>query len=285
MRKINFSKMVASGNDFIVIDNRRHAVKKNLSKLAKQLCLPKFSVGADGLMVIERSKKADFKMRIFNADGSEAQMCGNGARCISLYAYKNKIAGKKMRFETIAGIIGGEIRNSSVKVGLSKPKGTKLDLVIRTAKDEPRPSLQGHQCQQGRGEYFIHYVNTGVPHVVMFVDELEKINVKEVGKLIRFHRVFSPAGTNVNFVKVGEGNKIKIRTYERGVEGETFACGTGSVASAIISAKIKHLKPPVDVLTKSGEVLKVYFDLNDKEVENVYLEGKAREVFTGIMEI
>jgi len=269
MKNINFSKMVASGNDFIVIDNRRRVLKKNLANYAKTFCHLKFSIGADGLLLVERSKKADFKMRIFNADGSEAEMCGNGARCVALYAYKNKIAKRNMRFETIAGLIGGEIKNGSIKVGLSKPKGTKLDLTIRTPKDE----------------YFVHFINTGVPHVVMFVENLNTINVNETGRTIRFHRVFSPAGTNVNFVELAQGNKIKIRTYERGVEAETLACGTGSVASAIISAKIKHLKPPIEVLTKSGEVLKVYFEIKDKDVGNVYLEGKAREVFSGTIKI
>ncbi len=194
-------------------------------------------------------------------------MCGNGARCVALFAFKNRIAKRRMRFETKAGLIQAEIKDASIKVGLSKPKGTKLDLVIRTPKDE----------------YFVHFINTGVPHVVMFKEDLDKIDVNASGRIIRFHRVFSPAGTNVNFAQIGAGNRIKIRTYERGVEGETYACGTGSVASAIISAKVKHLKPPVEVLTKSGEALKVYFDMKEKDVDNVFLEGKAKEVFEGLI--
>ena len=265
MTQVLFVKMAAAGNDFIVIDNRKGILKKGLPGLAKKLCDRKFSVGGDGILLLEKSRKAHIRMRIFNPDGSEADMCGNGVRCLAKFAAKNKIVKNHHRIETGAGIIEAEVKGDVVKAHLTDPKdfqaGVRLDV-------------------NGRHEE-LYFINTGVPHVVLFEPSLEEISVRERGRQIRTHRRFAPRGTNVNFVKVGKNNSIDVRTYERGVEDETQACGTGSTASALVSARLKGLVSPVKVHTTGGEVLKVYFKNGAGSWKNVYLEGPVRENFEG----
>lgn len=267
-KRMVFTKAVATGNDFIIVDNRSSSVK-GLAAVAKKLCDRKRSVGADGMLVIESSGKADFKMRIFNSDGSEAEMCGNGSRCIALYAVGKNIAGSKMTIDTLAGVLNATVKGDTVKVMLTAPKDIRWNFCLMINK-----------CP-----YKLNFVNTGVPHVVHFVDDLDKVDVKALGSYIRSHGEFSPSGTNANFVKIVSKNRIKVRTYERGVEDETLACGTGSVASAIIAAEAEKLKSPITVETMSGETLKVYFDMIEGDFKNVYLEGKARLVFEGSIKI
>jgi len=278
MSKIEFYKLQASGNDFILIDAFRiphSAPRVNYKKFAKNYCSRKFGVGGDGLLVIEPSRKADFKMRIFNPDGSEPEMCGNGARCAALYsnAFRIPHSARRLKFETKAGIIESEVRSSGeVRIKLSNPFDLKLDLPL---------NVSGRKIK-------VNYVNTGVPHTVIFVQSLEEIDVDAVGREIRLHKRFQPAGTNVNFVEVINRGSIEIRTYERGVEAETLACGTGVVASAIITnykLPTTNYKHALSVLTKSGEVLKVYFDREDSRVENVWLEGEAYLVYKGEVSI
>jgi diaminopimelate epimerase len=264
MKKIGFTKAVATGNDFIIVDNR-DSLPKELSALAKKLCDRKRSVGADGLLVIEKSKKADFKMRIFNSDGSEAEMCGNGSRCVALYASSKGLAGSKMEIDTIAGVLKAQVSGNRVKVMLTEPKDIRWNFCLMI-----------HKCP-----YKLSFMNTGVPHVVHFVDNLDDIDVRNLGSHIRYHGEFSPEGTNADFVKVVGRNAIKVRTYERGVEDETLACGTGSVASALIAAEAEKMTSPVTVHTRSGEKLKVYFERRDGNFKNIYLEGSAKLVFDG----
>ncbi|MDO8525707.1 MAG: diaminopimelate epimerase [Candidatus Omnitrophota bacterium] len=269
---IKFTKAVATGNDFIIVESKETGYRvqgtgyrKNLSELAKKLCDRKRGVGGDGLLIIERSKNADFKMRIFNPDGSEAQMCGNGARCAALYAVLKKIAKTKMTIETIAGILDANVKGDIVKVKLTDPKDIKWNFCLMINK-----------CP-----FEVSFIDTGVPHVIHFTDDLEKIDIRNIGSHIRHHGEFSPEGTNADFVKVSGKNTIKIRTYERGVEDETLACGTGAVASAIISAEVEKMTSPVTVQTRSGEKVKVYFEMVGGNFRNVYLEGKAKLVFEG----
>ena len=270
MEQIKFTKAVATGNDFIIIDNRTTAFNAEaLSSLAKKVCERRFSIGADGLLVLEASKIADFKMRIFNPDGSEAEMCGNGSRCIALYALKREIVRAEMTIDTIAGILNANVKGDIVKVKLPDPKDIKWNFCVMINK-----------CP-----YKLNFVDTGVPHVVHFADDLDKVDVKEIGSHIRNHGEFSPEGTNADFVKVLDKHSIKIRTYERGVEDETLACGTGAVASAIISAESEKMPSPVNVETRSGEKLKVYFEMINGEFKNVYLEGKAVLVYDGTLKI
>jgi diaminopimelate epimerase len=225
----------------------------------------RFSVGADGLILIENSDKANFKWRFFNADGSEADMCGNGSRCAARFAYANKIAPRQMSFETKAGIIKAELKGKNVKVQLTQPRDLRLDFMI------PIDGQNYEACS----------LNTGVPHVVYFVKDLDNTDVFNLGRKTRYHEMFQPAGANANFVKVTGKHKLKIRTYERGVEDETFACGTGSVATALIAGAKGVIASPVTVLTKGGMTLKVYFDWDGKEFTNVFLEGEARIIYTG----
>lgn len=265
MGKINFTKAVATGNDFIIIDNRAGAVK-DPSRVAKGLCDRKWAIGADGLLLAERSKKCDFRMRIFNSDGSEAEMCGNGSRCVALYAAAKGLAGKKMTIETLAGQLKAEVRGSSVKVMLTEPKDIRWNFCLMI-----------HKCP-----YKLSFVNTGVPHVIHFVEDLEKVDVAELGSHMRNHGEFAPAGTNADFVQTVDKHTIRVRTYERGVEDETLACGTGSVASALIASEAEKMTSPVTVETRSGERLKVHFDKVGGNFKNVYLEGKAQLVFEGV---
>ena len=213
--------------------------------------------------MLEKSKIADIRMRIFNADGSEAEMCGNGARCVSLWL-KQKV----LKIETKAGVIKSEVKGDNIKIKLTDPKDIKLDIPIK---------INNRLLK-------VNFINTGVPHTVIFVEGLDKIDVVNLGKLIRYHKRFAPAGSNVDFVEALSNNSIKIRTYERGVEDETLACGTGSVASALLYAICYTLyaSGKVNIHTKSGEVLKVYFNKIDGGFRNVWLEGKAKIVYKGV---
>ena len=265
---LKFFKLCASGNDFIVIFNFDGKISpEEGSFLAKKLCRNKFSISADGLILLEkpRSQKAKFSWRFFNADGGEAEMCGNGARCVSRLVVEEGLFKSPFYFETKAGLIYSEVKAKRVKVAFTEPKDLHLNFVIRT-----------------EYEWFMaHFVNTGVPHVVIFWENLDKLPIESIAPEIRYHEMFAPAGTNVNFVSVvrdGPRAYLKIRTYERGVEAETLACGTGSAAAAYISYKLGLLSPPIEVLTKGGEVLKIYIE--EKE-EKIFLEGDTLFVFEG----
>ena len=263
-KTVEFHKMVASGNDFVVVDNRKKVVK-NPKRFTQEVCPQHTSVGADGVLLLENSRKNAFKMRIINSDGSEAEACGNGFRCIALYAKKKLGFPNRFHFDSISGTIEAAVEKNKICVGLAKPKGLKKRAEIQ---------VLGHR---------LHYsfLNTGVPHVVIFVEGLSKVDVKSLGRAIRKHKAFAPKGTNVNFVEVKSRKEIQIRTYERGVEDETLACGTGSTASAIISSLLGYTKSPVRVKTKSGEVLTVHFTIKGTQIQNVKLEGTAKAVYEG----
>ena len=264
---IAFTKVTGAGNDFIVLDDKAGEMAAHdldYSRIAQDLCRRKLSVGADGLLVLEDSDKADFRMRIINPDGSEVDMCGNGARCSAYYAAVNGW-GNNLTIETGAGIINADVSGSEVKLKMSDPKDIKLGINLGI----------------GPNMLIAHFLNTGVPHVVHLVDSLEGYDVENVGRQIRQHSMFAPDGTNANFVGEIKGQAASIRTYERGVEAETLACGTGTVASAVVLGLLGHVKSPVRMMTKSGEVLTVHFEVSGKEVKNVYLEGQAHIVFEG----
>jgi diaminopimelate epimerase len=272
MQKIKFTKMVASGNDFVVITPNSKFPAPSLKKLAQKICDRKFGVGADGLLVLEKSKVADLKMRIFNPDGSEPKMCGNGARCVALWLTENREPRtEKLSIETKAGIIQAQVRGDKVKIKLTEPKNIKLDLPIKVNNRSMR----------------VNFIDTGVPHTVIFVEGLEKIDVFNLGRQIRYHKKFSPRGTNVDFVEVLNNNSINLRTYERGVENETLACGTGAVAAAIVMSDKLRLNgsKEIKVQTRSGEVLKVYFEKINHKFKNVWLEGKAKIVYKGVYDV
>ena len=269
MRKeLVFTKAVASGNDFIILNRPKFPASK-LNNLAIKLCDRKYGIGSDGLLVLEKAdKKIDFLMRIFNPDGTEAEMCGNGVRCASLYWNKFSPAKpKKFKIKTMAGIIESQVFNNTIKVKMTEPKHLRLDVGIKF----------------GANDYNVHYIDTGVPHIVLFTEDLKQIDVNTLGRNMRFHGEFKPKGTNVDFVSIVDNNNIKIRTYERGVEAETLACGTGSVASSIVTALVLQLKGKrlMNVETTGGEILKVYFDVKDNKICDVWLEGKVNITFKG----
>ncbi|MCK9594235.1 MAG: diaminopimelate epimerase [Candidatus Omnitrophica bacterium] len=270
-QKIDFTKLVGAGNDFVLIDNRRLKIylKQKLSALAKEMCDRKFGIGADGLLIWDNVKGAAARMRIFNSDGSEAEMCGNGGRCFALYVSR-KIKGIKSCFEvkTMAGLVKAQVNKDGVRIQLTDPKQMKFNMPLRLNNRSIR----------------VNFINTGVPHTVIFVQDLDNIAVAQLGRQIRYHKDFAPAGTNVDFVEIEDKDSIRIRTYERGVEGETLACGTGATAAALVTAEKLSALPlkKINVITKSNEVLKVHFEREESSFKNVWLEGKARIVYQGV---
>ena len=263
---IPFYKMAASGNDFVVVDNRRGVVQ-DAPAFTRRVCERHTGIGADGVLLLEDSRRARLKMRIINSDGSEAEACGNGFRCIARFAKDKLSYPDKFQFESISGVIQAEIKGRRIAVQLVTPSDYRESDVIE---------VRGHR---------LHYsfINTGVPHAVIFVEGLPKIDVNSLGRAIREHATFQPKGTNVNFVEVKNEHEIDVRTYERGVEAETLACGTGSTASAIISSLAGYTKPPVRVTPKGGEILTINFSRDRQKITNVTLEGEARLVFEGVL--
>jgi diaminopimelate epimerase len=258
--------MSGAGNDFILIDHRQPLIPADLmAEFARRVCRRKFSVGADGLFLIEPSDKVDFKWRFFNADGSEAEMCGNGARCVARFAYMHGIAAARMQFETLAGIIDASVADTQATIRMTSPHSFRFDRQVDVA-----------------GQLFmVHSVDTGVPHAVLFVDDIASTDVVGIGRELRHHPVFAPAGTNVNFVgRTGEG--LSIRTYERGVEDETLACGTGVVAAALIAAAKGMADSPVAMVTAGGIALTVQFVGNTSgTMDQVVLKGPAHLIYKG----
>lgn len=262
MELLQFYKMSASGNDFIMIDNREGIVEgifPDPKQLVVKACRRGLSVGADGMILIEKSQSADFAWRFYNADGSEAEMCGNGGRCAARFAFVNGIAGKKMAFQTLAGVMKAEILEKHVKLQLTSPVDVKLDYPV---------TLENN-------ELFVSSVNTGVPHVIVLTDDVERVPVEELGRALRYHKAFSPQGTNVDFVEVVDRQNVKLRTYERGVEAETLACGTGAVAAAVILNRKGIADSDLGLLTRGNETLRVSVG------DEVYLEGDARIIYIG----
>ena len=266
MQKIEFMKMSGTGNDFILIDNRDGKVSEDkMSYLAERACRRRESVGADGMIFIVKSEKYDFKWKFFNSDGSEPEMCGNGSRCAARFALINGIAGETMTFETLAGPVSADVSLRTVKVLMPVPTGLKTSIDLPLEK----------------GWVSTGFVNTGVPHVVVQVEDIKKTPVNEQGRAIRYHKLFQPAGTNANFMSVKGKDQIYVRTYERGVENETLACGTGAIASSLIANIRGLVSSPVTVTTSGGEELKIYFEKDGDSFSRVWLEGGTSIIYKG----
>lgn len=260
-----FSKMAGGGNDFVVIDNRALKIG-DAGELTRRICTRALSVGADGLILIESSARATFRMRYYNSDGSLAAFCANGTRCAARFAFLNVIAGRKMTIETDAGLVGAEISEGGlVTLSLPAPHSFRAD----------RPLAVGQSTVRGSS------IVVGVPHYVVFLrDELWAQDIAPLGRAIRRHRDLDPdGGANANFVSVRDPHNIEVRTYERGVEGETLSCGSGVVASAVVSALFRKVQSPVSVLTRSGITLEVSFELAEGHAEAVRLKGDARLIY------
>jgi diaminopimelate epimerase len=266
---LRFTKMNGAGNDFVVIDNRAGDVRLN-SKQIVRICDRHRGVGADGILLLEKSTNgADFRMRYYNADGGEAEMCGNGARCFARFANRVAGAGDKISFETPAGIIGARLQGEMVTLNMSDPTGLRLNVRLQIESEEA----------------VVHYINSGVPHVVVSVSRIDVVDVRSKGEKIRRHEMFAPKGANVNFLEKRGPKKIALRTYERGVEDETLACGTGVVASALVFAATENVSGTIGVLVRGGNELMVGFDRSGGQFRNVTLTGPAEFVFEGTIEL
>jgi len=266
---LRFTKMDGAGNDFILVDNRAGDVHLDRSQIA-HLCDRHRGIGADGILLLENpSKHGDFRMRYFNADGGEAEMCGNGARCFARFA--NKVGGVegKISFETQAGVISAELAGDLVTLQMTEPTDMRLSVPL----------------QVGAEKKIVHFINSGVPHVVVPVAQVADVDVSREGSAIRHHEAFSPKGANVNFIEKRGANKIAVRTYERGVEDETLACGTGVVASALVFAVTENAKGPISVIARGGDELQVGFKKTGTQFPNVTLTGPAEFVFEGTIEL
>ncbi|MFH1090595.1 MAG: diaminopimelate epimerase [Pseudomonadota bacterium] len=267
MMDLEFYKISGHGNDFVLVDNWDGQVAyADMPGMARTVCRRRLGVGADGMVFIEEGPpEVDFAWRFFNADGSEAEMCGNAGRCAARFAYLTGIAPADMSFMTLAGVIHAQVGPKSVKIQMTPPSQLEMDCVLEL---------------EDRVLKFCS-VNTGVPHAVTWVDDVGKAKVVEMGRAVRFHPRFQPAGTNADFVQILSGNRLSVRTYERGVEDETLACGTGSVAAVLLSALKGLVDSPARVMTRSGEELLVHFTRENENFRDVYLEGPVRLVYTG----
>ena len=266
---LRFTKMNGAGNDFVMIDNRAGDVELSPEQIVR-ICDRHRGIGADGILLLERgSNGADFRMRYYNRDGGEAEMCGNGARCFARFANKIANAPPKVSFQTPAGLIRGELLGELVTLQMSEPKDLRLGFEVTT------------NAQQER----VHFINSGVPHVVVPIAKAQDVDVRKRGAALRYHKEFSPAGANVNFIEKRAANKILVRTYERGVEDETLACGTGVVASALVFAATEKIDGPIDVTVRSGSELSVDFKRAGDKFTNVTLTGPAEFAFEGEIEI
>jgi diaminopimelate epimerase len=270
---LHFYKMNGAGNDFVVIDNRDLSIQLDQDTIAA-LCDRHRGIGADGLLAVEPAEHgADFKFRYYNADGGEAEMCGNGARCFGRFtAHLGDEVPDRVTFETIAGTLAAEMIGENVRIAMSEP----TDLRAHTG-----VSIPGLEAD-------LHFVNTGVPHAVAFVpaESFDDLDVFTHGRAIRRHDAFAPAGTNANFATILAPGHIAIRTYERGVEDETLACGTGMVACALMHHLLHHAPSPIQVDVEGGDTLEIGFETSpDGSFHHVTLTGPADFVFEGEIEI
>jgi len=268
--------MTGAGNDFVVIDNRSARITRG-SALARKLCDRRWGIGADGLLLLERSRRGAYRMMYYNADGSYGGMCGNGGRCIALFAVKKRIAPRRHSFEALKHIYDVRVvSESDVSLRMKDPVDLRMNFML---------PIQGKRIN-------VSYVNTGSPHVVIPIRNLrgrglslDTLDVQSLGREIRYHKAFHPLGTNVNFIEMVSGKRLKIRTYERGVEAETLACGTGSVASAIIGSSLFDMSLPITILPKSRSPLVVDFERKGGLPVDVTLQGPAKIVYSGEVEV
>lgn len=263
---VRFTKMNGAGNDFVLIDNRQGSIRLSPDQIVR-ICHRQRGVGADGIMLLvpPRTGKADWAWDFYNNDGSTAEMCGNGARCFARFVQREAGTNGRFSFETGAGIITASFEGERVKINLTEPKDLRLN----------------EQVKLSSGPASIHSLNTGVPHAVLFVPDADQAMVQNLGAQIRYHEHFKPRGTNVNFVQLLGPQSIRVRTYERGVEGETLACGTGVTASAIIAARLNGFTSPVKVKVQGGDLLEVSFREEGGGFKDVHLTGPADFVFDG----
>jgi diaminopimelate epimerase len=265
MTNIPFWKMQGAANDFILVDDRSLKFPVSDRNWIAAIAARRTGVGSEGVLLIQPSSKADIRMRFFNPDGGEADMCGNGARCIARLARDIGAAPGSMSIETPAGIVHAEVRDDQVLLRMPDPKDWRVNRILMFDNQSLNYS----------------FVNTGVPHAVVNVEDLDAVEVQKMGSRIRHHLDFAPAGTNANFIQVTGPDSLRARTYERGVEGETLACGTGVTACGLIAGKLGLVRPPVKITPASGDRLEVDYELTPDGARNATLLGPAVHVFQG----
>lgn len=263
-----FWKMHGSGNDFILFDDRSLTFPTTDTAWIKHISQRRTGIGCEGVILIQPSETANFRMRFFNPDGGEVDMCGNGARCVARLAYELKAAPAIMSIETRAGQLSAKVLGNQVTIHMTEPSDWRLSRSLE---------LAGQKIDY-------HFVNSGVPHVVIEVSDLKRTEVKRIGAAIRNHPDFAPAGTNVNFVSRSGPSALQIRTFERGVEDETLACGTGMVAAGLIAGKLGWVTPPIHISCAFGDTLVVQYRMEKENISDVTLAGPATHVFTGIIQ-
>ncbi len=263
--RLHFTKMSGAGNDFVVMNNMDGEIQCDKRALAVALCAQHTGIGADGLLVLEHSANADFFMAYYNADGSYGGMCGNGGRCAARYAYVSGITGPQMIFEALDYRYTAHVIADAVKLHMRNP--TRLQQGIKVS--DSSLNVEGD------------FIDTGSPHFVTEQETLDRVDVAAIGRRIRFHPAFSPEGCNVNFIQRLRDNVAAIRTYERGVEAETLACGTGCVAAAIVLALHHRMQSPIALRVRSGEEMRVHFRQEGERFSDIVLEGSAHFVFSG----
>ncbi len=269
--RIKFSKFSGCGNDFILIDNRSHAFPSEQSELIKKLCRRCTGIGADGIILLEKSQHSDLKMRIFNADGSEAEMCGNGIRCLMKFAKENGFQDSSYQVETFLRPLITKTNGENISVDLGPPFDLRWHIPLL---------IEGET-------YVVHHINTGVPHLVLFTKNLATFDLATLGPKFRNHPLFAPQGTNFNVVQKMPNGEFWNRTYERGVEGETEACGTGCAAVAVAASRLYSTSSQIIVRTRMQEVLEFHleYDFDRKIVQNLIMIGAANKVFSGEFEV
>ncbi len=256
--KIPFTKMHGAGNDFIVVDDRAMSFPAEDQAFIRGICERRTGIGSDGIILLQPSSAADLRMRFINPDGGEVDMCGNGARCFARMGFDLGAAPAVMTIETLAGIVHAEVLGEQqVRISLTEPADLELGLDLGLA-------------------WSADYVNTGVPHVVMWADDVNGVDLRQMGKTVRHHDRFSPNGTNANFARVEPDGSLTVRTYERGVEAETLACGTGAAAVAVLAARHGWVSLPVAVHCASGYDLVI-----DQQQGITTLMGNADKVYEG----
>ena len=271
MRRIAFTKMHGAGNDFVLIDDRAETFPVHDHILLAMLAAPRTGIACEGVILLQKSSVADFRMVFFNPDGTEADLCGNGARCVAAFAREiGAVRSPAMTFETRAGLVDAEVSaNGAVKVWMPEPKNRRYGLQVKV------------------GDAFVSgdYVEAGVPHFIVPCENIASVDVEGLGRALRLSDAFAPNGTNVDFVQFIPAHKALIRTYERGVEAESGACGTGAVATAVVAVETKKMSLPVHIRTSQGYTLTVDGDWRHAKSTGFTLTGPVKKVFEGVVDL
>lgn len=271
MRRIAFTKMHGAGNDFVLIDDRAGTFPVHDHLLLAMLATPRTGIACEGVILLQKSSVADFRMVFFNPDGTEADLCGNGARCVAAFAREiGAVTSPAMTFETRAGLVDAEVSASgAVKVWMPEPKNRRYGLQVKV------------------GDTFVSgdYVEAGVPHFIVSCESVASVDVEGLGRALRLSDAFAPNGTNVDFVQFIPAHKALIRTYERGVEAESGACGTGAVATAVVAVETKKMSLPIHIRTSQGYTLTVDGDWRHAKSTGFTLTGPVKKVFEGVVDL